>query len=51
MLAPIELHSQPNLPAREVNDKPLHHQLPREPRPKIRDLMPDRDLRIGRVVA
>ncbi len=51
MLAPIELHRQPHLPARQVDDKPLHHQLPRKPRPKIRDLVPDRDLRIGRMIA
>ena len=51
MLAPIELHRQPHLPARQIDDKPLHHQLPCKPRAEIRDPMPDRDLRIGRVIA
>jgi len=51
MLAPIELHRQPNLTTRQIDNKPLHHQLPRKPWPKIRDLVPDRDLRVGRIVA
>ncbi|TCP71901.1 hypothetical protein C8J43_102987 [Sphingomonas sp. PP-CE-1G-424] len=51
MLAAVELHRQPHLPARQVDDKPLHHQLPRKPRPKMRDLVPDRDLRIRRMIA
>ena len=51
VLAAVELHRKPDLPARQVDDKPLHYQLPRKPRPKIRDPMPDRDLRIRRMIA
>ncbi len=51
VLAAVELHCQPHLPARQVDDKPLHHQLPRKPRPIIRHLVPDRNLRIGRMIA
>ncbi len=51
VLAPVELHRQPHLPARQVDDKPLDHQLPSKPRPKIRDPMPDRDIRIRRMIA
>ena len=51
MLAPVELDGQPHLPTRQIDDEPFHHQLPREPRAEMRDLVPDRDLRIGRMIA
>ena len=51
VLAAIELHREAHLPTSQIDDKPFDDQLPREPRAKIRDLMPDRDLGIGRVVA
>ena len=51
MLAPVEFDGQPHLPTRQIDDEPLHDQLSREPRAEICDLVPDRDLRIRRMIA